>query len=357
MVLHTRQTVLALAFHGSDIAWLSCAEGSADSLWMRGSGRTRELPLPSDLDEGTEDCDDPTDLGGYAQLAFDGTTVGWLLALPGGNWTEIAEGVSSAQPRQAETLATFFTASGWPAIPEQGQVVGGVASTRNGLVWGTAHIAYRRTVHTPLPVGEDGCDEDPTIRGCQTRVDRGGVLGWFGGDSTSVRGLPPVLALASGDGLLALATLPRSGWRHGYARIGGVEVRDDRGRVLMRTAAAQQGTLLAVSQHLLAIESFGWPHGVAVYDIRSERLLRRLLVAETDNVAVVGDTVVLWNAQRIVAIDPRTGRRRTIVSFAAPPRSGEGFYWSVTAVAADGNDLAWAQTIPDGPSVVHVLPL
>jgi hypothetical protein len=72
-------------------------------------------------------------------------------------------------------------------------------------------------------------------------------------------------------------------------------------------------------------------------------------------IAAVGRRLVVWDPQHVFTVDPSSGRRRTIVGFGAPTRSAMGFYWTVTAVAVDGNRLAWAQTTPGGISVVKVV--
>jgi hypothetical protein len=72
-------------------------------------------------------------------------------------------------------------------------------------------------------------------------------------------------------------------------------------------------------------------------------------------IAAVGRRLVLWDPQHVITVDPVTGHRRTIVGFASPTHSAIGFYWTVTAVAVDGNRLAWAQTTPGGLSVVKVV--
>ena len=85
----------------------------------------------------------------------------------------------------------------------------------------------------------------------------------------------------------------------------------------------------------------------------ARRLLRRL--SFRGRVEATRTKLVLWNDRRLLVVDPRSGQRRTIVTFAAPPSSGTGFYWSVTAVAADGNRLAWAQTTNLGVSIVRTV--
>jgi hypothetical protein len=288
-----------------------------------------------------------------------GRSVGWLVSQPGGNTNAVYEGASSAQSRRTSTLASWSGFEWWPGVPAYGPVAGGIAAVGDRLLWGTAHIGYREAL---LPVTEENyCDEDPEDIGCQTRVDRGGVYTWSDGVSTRVPGLPPSEALASSGDLLAIITMPRGGWRHGYALIGDVEVRDSRGRTVTRVKVSQQATMVGLSQHLLAVQ-YGGGNAVSVYDVPSGRLLRHVNLCHTHasvshcmSSVVAGRTLVLWNGQRIVAVDPRSGRRHTIVAFPAPPPSGEGFYWRVTAVAADGNRLAWAETIRAGAGVVRVV--
>jgi hypothetical protein len=108
---------------------------------------------------------------------------------PGAYIGAISEGASSAQPRETATLVRVPTDSG--IVSPVGASIGGIAATSAGLVWGTAHVEYRRTLR------DDGaCDLDLTGVGCQTRVDGGGVFTWNGGTSTRMPGLPPSAALA-----------------------------------------------------------------------------------------------------------------------------------------------------------------
>jgi hypothetical protein len=115
------------------------------------------------------------------------------------------------------TSALVRVVTGGGIVSPVGASVDGIAATSAGLLWGTAHIAYRQTV-----LDDGTCDLDLARLGCRTRVDGGGVFTWAGGVSTRVHGLPPSAALASAGDLLAVATRPRSGWIHGAARVGAV---------------------------------------------------------------------------------------------------------------------------------------
>ena len=350
-ILETKRTIVALALHGSDVAWLAGAPASSCrvSLWLRTPGRTTVLPLPHGLF--TVRVNDCGVFGsyGFAAIALAGTNVAWLVNEPGANSGVVSEGASSARPRRTATLVRVLTDGG--IVSPVGSSAGGIAVTSSGLLWGTAHVAYRKTVR------DNGtCDLDLTGVGCQTRVDGGGVFTWSGGVSTRVPGLPPSAALASAGGLLAVATQPLSPWIHGGARLGSVQVRDGRNRVVTSVPASQETDGLALSQQLLAVGD-GLTSTVAVYAVPSGRFLLRIPVSQEPSarIAAVGRRLVLWDPQHVVTIDPWSGRRRIIVGFPAPPRSATAFYWTVTAVAVDGNRLAWAQTTPGGISVVKVV--
>ena len=120
--------------------------------------------------------------------------------------------------------------------------------------------------------------------------------------------------------------------------------------------APQEIDGLALSRQILAVDD-GLTSTVSVYAVPSGRLLRVVPLSPdpATRIAAVGRRLVLWDTQHVFTVDSATGRRRTIVGFAGPTHSVTGFYWTVTAVAVDGNRLAWAQTTPDGLSVVKVV--
>ena len=350
-ILETKRTIVALALHGSDVAWLAGAPTSSCriSLWLRTPKGTTVLPLPHAVSSARFDDCSVFGSYGFAAIALSGSSVAWLMNEPGAYTGAVSEGASSAQPRATATLVRVPTESG--IVSPVGASIGGVAATSAGLVWGTAHVAYRRTLR------DDGaCDLDLTGVGCQTRVDGGGVFTWSAGTSGRIAGLPPATALASAGGLLAVATRPVGPWIHGASRAGSVQVRDERNRVVTSVPSPQELVGLALSRQLLAVGD-GLTSTVSVYAVPSGRLLLRIPLSQepTTRIAAVGRTLVLWDPQHVVAVDPWSGSRRTIVGFPAPPRSAGAFYWTVTAVAVDGDRLAWAQTTPGGLSVVKVV--
>ncbi len=349
-MLETKRTIVALALHGSDVAWLAGAPTSSCriSLWLRTAKGTTVLPLPHAVSRArVNDCSVFGSYG-FAAVALAGANVAWLVNQPGAYIGAISEGASSAQPRETATLVRVPTDSG--LVSPVGASIGGIATTRAGVVLGTAHVAYRRTLR------DDGeCDLDLTGVGCQTRVDGGGVFAWSGGTSTRLPGLPPSAALASAGGLLAVATRPVGPWIHGAAQPGSVQVRDGRNRVVTSVPSPQEIDGLALSPQLLAVAD-GLTSTVAVYEVPSGRFLLRIPLGQepSTRIAAAGRTLVVWDPQHVVAVDPWSGGRRTIVGFPTPPRSAGAFYWTVTAVAVDGTRVAWAQTTPDGLSVVKV---
>ena len=350
-VLTTNRTVVALALHGDDVAWLAGGRGARCpvSLWLRSSGRTTVLPLPRSVSAASVDDCSVFGSYGFAAVALAGTDVAWIVNEPDGNSGVVSEGASSATPRLTSTLVRVSTGGG--IVSPVGASVGGIAATNTGLLWGTAHIAYRQTL-----VDDGTCDLDLSRAGCRTRVDGGGVFTWSHGVSTRVPGLPPSGALASAGNVLAVAARPRSRWIHGESRLASVQVRDARNRVVTSVAAPQEIDGLALSKQLLAVDD-GLTSTVFVYAVPSGRFLRAVPVSRepSTRIAAVGRRLVLWDPQHVIAVDPFSGRRRTIVGFAAPTHSALGFYWTVTAVAVDGNRLAWAQTTPGGLSVVKVV--
>ena len=247
-ILETKRTIVALALHGSDVAWLAGAPTSSCriSLWLRTPKGTTVLPLPHAVSSARFDDCSVFGSYGFAAIALSGASVAWLMNEPGAYTGAVSEGASSAQPRTTATLVRVPTESG--IVSPVGASIGGVAATSAGLVWGTAHVAYRRTLR------DDGaCDLDLTGVGCQTRVDGGGVFAWSGGTSGRIAGLPPATALASAGGLLAVATRPVGPWIHGASRAGSVQVRDERNRVVTSVPSPQEIVGLALSRQLLAV--------------------------------------------------------------------------------------------------------
>jgi hypothetical protein len=350
-VLETKRTIVALALHGNDAAWLAGGHGARCpvSLWLRSSGRTSVLPLPRSVSAARVDDCSVFGSYGFAAVALAGTDVAWIVDEPHEYVGVVSEGASSATPRMTSTLVRATTGGG--IVSPVGASVGGIAATGAGVLWGTAHIAYRQTL-----VDDGTCDLDLARVGCRTRVDGGGVFTWTRGVSTRVPGLPPSAALASAGNLLAVAARPRSRWIHGEARLASVQVRDPRGRVVTRVTAPQEIDGLALSQQILAVGD-GLTSTVSVYAVPSGRFLRAVPVSldPSTRIAAVGRRLVVWDPQHVITVDAFTGRRRTIVGFASPTRSAMGFYWTVTAVAVDGNRLAWAQTTPGGISVVKAV--
>ena len=349
-MLETKRTIVALALHGSDVAWLAGATTSSCrvSLWLRSAKRTVLLPLPHAVSSArVNDCS-VFSSNGFASIALAGSNVAWLVNQPGAYIGAVSEGASSARPRTTATLVRVLTEGG--IVSPVGASIGGIAATSAGLVLGTAHVAYRTTLR------DDGaCDLDLTGVGCQTRVDGGGVIAWAGGTSTPMPGLPPSAALASAGDLLAVAARPVGPWLHGASRPGSIQVRDGRNRVVMSVPSPQEIDGLALSRQLLAVGDW-LTSTVAVYAVPSGRFLLRIPLSQepSTRIAAAGRTLVLWDPQHVVAVDPSSGRRRTIVGFPAPPLSATAFYWTVTAVAVDGDRVAWAQTTPGGLSVVKV---
>jgi len=365
-ILHTRQTVVALALDGSDLAWLggrpaNQSFGCRLSLWLHRSGKTAVLPLPNEVS--ATEMDQCTDISAdysvaSATLALAGDDVGWIDVDSGGNTDVVAEGASSSSPRRSSELVRMVNdPAGWFGVPPSGVTIGGVAAVDGRLLLGKAHIAYRQTLRKPPKPDVDlsMCDLDPKGIGCRTRVDGGGVYAWNGDAGTRVPSLPPSLALAGAGDLLAVATMPVGPWRHGAARVGEVQVRDGRGRIVTRVPASQSLVSIGLSQHLLVVEG----DALDAYEVPSGRLLRHIPWSRTNwwrGIAAAGHSLVLWDSRRVVAVDPWTGRRTTIVSFPRPA-SETAFYWTVTAVAVEGSRLAWAQTTPVGNSVVYAVDL
>ena len=83
-VLDTKRTVVALALHGNDVAWLAGSRGQrcAVSLWLRSSGRTTVLPLPRSVSAARVDDCSVFGSYGFAALALAGTDVAWIVDEP-----------------------------------------------------------------------------------------------------------------------------------------------------------------------------------------------------------------------------------------------------------------------------------
>ena len=256
---------------------------------------------------------------GFAAVALAGTDVAWIVNEPHGYVGVVSEGASSATPRQTSTLVRAATGGG--IVSPVGASVGGIAATSAGAALG--HRAHRVPPDRSSTTGR-AISTSPVV-GCRTRVDGGGVFTWSRGVSTRVPGLPPSAALASAGNLLAVAARPRSRWIHGEARLASVQVRDARGRVVTSVTAPQEIDGLALSRQLLAVGD-GLTSTVSVYAVPSGRFLRAVPVSRepSTRIAAVGRRLVLWDPQHVFTVDPSTGRRRTIVGFAAPTHSATG---------------------------------
>src|SRR5271169_4285844 len=93
-ILETKRTIVALALHGSGVAWLAGAPTSSCrlSLWLRTAKRTTVLPLPHAVSSArVNDC---SVFGSYgsAAIALAGANVAWLVNEPGVYEGAISEG-------------------------------------------------------------------------------------------------------------------------------------------------------------------------------------------------------------------------------------------------------------------------
>ncbi len=335
-IVKTNRTVVALSLRGSEVAWLTSAEDScALSLWLRVGGRVEQLPLPRDISSACFSLDSYD----HAQLALSRTDTAWVTEDEGGNTGSITWGASSLIPRRTAELAYEIT-DGPGTAPATGTLVSEVAAGDAGVLWGTAVIAYRYGRGSQ----DSMCDLSPEDTGCETRVAGGGVHTWSSGVSGLLRGLPPVAHLAADGKLIAITPWPRGPWTKGLAPTAPTEVIGPGNRVLMRV----KGSVLALSQKLLAV--YDDSGGVSLYEVPSGRFLRRVSTS-VSGFAVTRNRLVLWDSQRLLLVDPASGSRSTVEYFSAPP--GETPPSAVTAVAVDGNRLAWAQTSTNGHSVVY----
>jgi hypothetical protein len=341
IVLKSKQPIVALALRGSDIAWLEEAPFTSRtpfSLWLRTSGKTERLLLPYSPDDFGVNFND-------AEIALTRGEIGWYMDTywEEGHGEAIAVGASSVQPRKTALLASEYgdQDSGSPGV---GEILTGVAAAGGSVFWGTANIAYDVTP----PPDEDYCDENPMLAtSCRTWISGGSVNMWTGGKGTRVHDLPPAAAFAGSGQRVAIATWPRGPRGHGdYPPLGEVIVLGPSRQIVARVELPKAARLdsidveLALSQRLLALSCSG---GVWIWELPSGRLVRRLNLGSIP-IALTRNRLVIWGPGFVATVDPASGRRTQIATAPGP-----------TAVAADGDRLAWALTDSHGHSVVKMM--
>ena len=340
--IKTERPILALAIKGSDVAWLTSNEYSTGgieslSLWLQTSGKTAQLSWPKGVRFDT--------YFGAADLSIARGNVGWVVATHEGNYGETVYGASSARTGKATLFGTNYDDGSFPT-PGGGKFLTNVTASGDEILWGTATVAVRDTAEAGLAECDLWAGE-----GCKTRILGGAINRWVGDESKRIKGLPPSAALAADGKLIALAIWPRGPLvKGGYPPLGAIRVSTLGGRVLTRIKPPRVvrdepvGMEMAFSQRLLALHVV---KAVALYAVPSGRFLRRvhLLVGE-EAFAVTRKKLVLWNEHRLLVVDSRSGRHKRISVSGAT---------TITAVATDGDRLAWAQTNNQGQSNVRII--
>lgn len=346
IVLKSRNPVVALAIQASDIAWLE--EGDLESatpfsLWLQASGKKERLPLQSSSDGFCDNFE-------QAKIELDHGVVGWYVHTRCGNTGSIDIGASSAQPPMAAVPESEGTDE--DAGPGVGQHITGVAAANGSVYWATTSIDY----DVNPPPEEDFCDQDPTLAtSCETWISGGSISKWKDGNAIKVDGFPPAAALAGDGRQIAIATWPRGPRGHGdYPPLGEVVVLGPGEQIVARVQlpkAARRDWInveLALSQRLLAVSCSG---GVWIWELPSGRLVRRLNLGPA-SIALTRNRLVIWGSNFVATVDPASGRQTQIATTpVAPDASEEG----ITAVASDGDRLAWARTDSRGHSVVKMI--
>lgn len=342
VVIKTERPILALAIKGSDVAWLTSSEYSTGgieslSLWLQTSGQTEQLSWPKGMRFDT--------YFGAADLSIAGGNVGWVIATHEGNYGETVYGASSARTGKTALFGTNDDDGSSPS-PTDGKLLTSVTASADEILWGTAKVAIRDTANA----GQAECDVWPG-EGCKTRILGGAISGWAGDESKRIKGLPPSATLAADGKLIALATWPRGPWVKGsYPPLGAIRVSRLGGRVLTRIRPPRVvrdepvGMEMAFSQRLLALHVV---KAVGLYAVPSGRFLRRVhLSVGEEAFAVTRKKLVLWNEHRLLVVDSRSGRHKRIAGSSAT---------TITAVATNGDRLAWAQTNNQGESTVRII--
>lgn len=345
-VLKSNNPVVALALRGSEIAWLE--EGDLESatpfsLWLQAFGKKERLPLQPSSDGFCDNFE-------QAKLELAHGVVGWYIHTRCGNTGSIDVGASSAQPPMAAVPETEGTDE--DAGPGVGQHITGIAAANGAVYWATASIGY----DVKPPPEEDFCDEDPTIAtSCETWISGGSIRKWEDGYASNVDGFPPAAALASDGRQIAIATWPRGPRGHGdYPPLGDVVVvglgEQIVARVQLSKAARRDwsNVELALSQHLLAVSCSS---GVWIYELPSGRLVRWLHLGPA-SIELTQNRLVTWGSNFVTTFDPASGRQTQIATTPVVPDTSEE---GITAVATDGDRLAWARTDSRGHSVVKMI--
>jgi hypothetical protein len=320
-VIRTGSPVVALALDGDRVAW---SDYRSIHLWRRGSDL--RLPLPR-----TVDTSDYTSGG---RLVFAGERIGWLFERNDGPLGTFALGVSSASSRTARFLRADRTGYGEKF---SAGVPGAVASDGRRLLWTWPQV----TLGGPADAVYY-CDHYSKQRPCTVRISAASIHGWR-------RGVIPAAAPIATDrgwlaaGVLKTGTFPQDGSVGPHLVV--VRRLSDGAPVAAVRTRGLAGAL-ALSHRLLAVQRLG---AIDLYALPSGRFLRtidvHLLMLDgrfLNPLAVRAGDLIVWGRGRIERIDSSTGERTILVR--AP---------SLTAVAVDGNRLAWATRSGNG-SVIRV---
>jgi hypothetical protein len=206
------------------------------------------------------------------------------------------------------------------------------------------------------PPEEDFCDQDPTLAtSCETWISDGSIRKWKDGNAIKVGGFPPAAALAGDGRQIAIATWPRGPRGHGnYPPLGEVIVFEPGERIVTRVQLPKVvrefsvGIKLALSERLLAVYS----GDVWLYELPSGRLISRLNPGPCCSIAVTRSKLVAWNVRQLVVVDPESGRRTLIATSNTPRDEPDN---GITAVATDGDRVAWARSDRNGHNVVKMI--
>lgn len=342
-VIRTGAFVTGLALDGKRLAWTDCHR-----IHVLERDREVSLRLPGTI--ARDACETE------GRLVLAGSSVGWFFATSDRSHHSVLLGVSSTRSRSTSLLS----ASRLYDEKADAGLHGAIAGDDGSILWTWPRVSLlgpEDAVHY--------CDRYSRQSRCRIRIRDAAVHAWSGRRVSIVGGVPPAGPIAASHGWIAVGviapgTFPQS--RETAPHVVVVARRRD-GLVLARVRSPRRVEAVALSHRLLAVEEDG---RIVLYRLPGGRLLRVARLGRrghyhlptgwmdyrfTGSIAVAGDDLVVWDVSYVELIDATTGR--TTVVARTPASYGRRSDRLFTALASDGNRLAWATTDRHG-SVIRI---
>jgi len=341
--------VVGLALDGKRLAWADCRrihvlDGERDVL----------LRLPALVDRdacATGRSGSQARAGAEGKLVFAGNSLGWFFATSDRSWHAFALGISSTTSRSSRLLRAdrFYDEKANAGLH------GGIASDNRIVLWTWPRLSLLG------PIALAYCDVyNPEDDRCRVRVRDAAMHASSNKETAALDYVPPAGPIAASSGWIAAAvvepgTYPqrrRSGPREVVvARLGD-------GAILARVRSGDPVHAVALSDRLLAIERderidlYRLPGGVWLRSVSFRYPRLRTSYRFTGSIAVAASSLIVWSAERVEVVDATSGRSNLVWPTSAlhPLESDQ----RITALATDGERVAWATTSLQGGSDIRV---